>query len=303
MRDVYFAPYGGLGNQLFQFACALALAEGGKVHILGEWGSARRDSFNRIEVYGMNLGDRVEFESKTASTPLRRGLNLFLRLSAEGRTNSYLKRMIFFITSIFVSIRLRRILRLRVGDGVGFSDIKRHGNLYVIGYFQSHKWSDEVIDELLKISARALSPKAIDLIRELDSRDVLIVHVRRGDYKSQDFGIVGDAYYANALEAHKQTRYDEIWVFSDEQELAREIPALSIHPNVVFVDDRDLTSVEILEIMRGGSGFIIANSSFSWWAATLRAKRNALVVCPHPWFKTRNTPAKIIHPSWVSIPW
>lgn len=303
MRDIYLIPNGGLGNQLFQFACALNLADGGKIYLLSEWGNARRNSVNEIELSNLDLGPQVSFDSKPVSTLLRRWLNLLLRLSADGHFFLGFINLVSFFLSGFISIRLGRILNLKVGRGLGYSKIRAQGNLLLLGYFQSYRWSDEILEQLLKLSTKSISSKAKNLITQIQNEEILMIHVRRGDYKNEDFGILGDTFYVDALDAHREREYDVIWVFSDELELAKEIPVLRSNPKVLFIDDSQLGSCEILEIMRRGSGFIIANSSFSWWAATLRERRDALVVCPKPWFKNNHSPTEINDPSWVSIPW
>jgi hypothetical protein len=58
-----------------------------------------------------------------------------------------------------------------------------------------------------------------------------------------------------------------------------------------------------MEVMRFGGGFIVANSTFSWWAAQLRYKRFAQVVCPSPWFKFTESPENIVDKEWISLSW
>ena len=45
---------------------------------------------------------------------------------------------------------------------------------------------------------------------------------------------------------------------------------------------------------------IIANSSFSWWAAKTGIKKE-LVIAPSPWFKTLESPTYLIPNSWYQI--
>ena len=53
--------------------------------------------------------------------------------------------------------------------------------------------------------------------------------------------------------------------------------------------------------MRYGHGYIIANSSLSWWAASLSHAKNPLVVAPSPWFKQIGTPNKLIPDNWNTL--
>ncbi|KAA6316252.1 O-antigen biosynthesis glycosyltransferase WbnK [termite gut metagenome] len=47
---------------------------------------------------------------------------------------------------------------------------------------------------------------------------------------------------------------------------------------------------------------IIANSSFSWWAAWLNSNKNKIIIAPERWFRDMETPN--IHPEkseWILI--
>jgi hypothetical protein len=67
--------------------------------------------------------------------------------------------------------------------------------------------------------------------------------------------------------------------------------------NVTYIDTGDLPAAEVLLAMAHGAGFVIANSSFSWWAATLSGSRS--VVAPYPWFKGIPEPSEMVNPNWT----
>jgi hypothetical protein len=52
--------------------------------------------------------------------------------------------------------------------------------------------------------------------------------------------------------------------------------------------------------MRLGHGFVIANSSFSFWGAMLANRSEDIdVVAPEPWFSGMPEPRDLIPPNWL----
>jgi hypothetical protein len=65
--------------------------------------------------------------------------------------------------------------------------------------------------------------------------------------------------------------------------------------------DSGLTASENLELMRLAKGFIIANSTFSWWGAFLSREKNCLVTYPSPWFSDLANPPMLFPEKWVGV--
>jgi hypothetical protein len=53
--------------------------------------------------------------------------------------------------------------------------------------------------------------------------------------------------------------------------------------------------------MRLGSGYVIANSSFSWWAARISKFEKNLVVAPKPWFVGIDEELSLIPSDWKRL--
>ena len=53
--------------------------------------------------------------------------------------------------------------------------------------------------------------------------------------------------------------------------------------------------------MRLGRGYVIANSTFSWWAAYLSLNPGVEVVVPSPWFMGMEDPGELIPPNWKQL--
>jgi hypothetical protein len=128
----------------------------------------------------------------------------------------------------------------------------------------------------------------------------LIVHVRLSDYRVEDnFGIPSKSYYSSAINNQIQMgSYKKIWLFSDEpKEAIAFIPEdyLDLIRNISLeVTDPICT----LQVMRLGHGYVIANSTFSWWGAYLSRSENPNVIYPKPWFQGMPDPIELCPPSW-----
>lgn len=302
MTSLYLIPYGGLGNQLFQISAALALCED-KVTVLSNWGFARENSANKIEIESWVLSSRIEFDRRPkASEFSQRLLNLILRIGARNRSR-FLVKTLEVISSQYLSILLGKRLSVTANKGLGFSKLNPKSDSILVGYFQSAHYAKKVIEELLSLRPRRMSNRAEELLSVAQRKKILVVHIRRGDYANEAFGILGDDYYKNAMELLSHEAYEEIWIFSDEMSSAKLITVFSSDKRAIFIDDKGLESSEILEIMRHGNSYIIANSSFSWWAAQLRYDREAHVVCPSPWFKFTDSPTGILDDEWLKVHW
>jgi hypothetical protein len=95
--------------------------------------------------------------------------------------------------------------------------------------------------------------------------------------------------------------FDKIWIFSDEPQLARVIHSLSTKIPIEWIDNKLMSAAETLQLFRRCDGYIIANSSFSWWAAMLSHTINPIVIAPTKWFRNLEDPVDLIPPSWLRV--
>jgi hypothetical protein len=171
------------------------------------------------------------------------------------------------------------------------------------GYFQSYRWAEEVIGELKNLSLAETSPSLLKYSELAERESPLIVHVRLGDYRSESsFGFPGASYYfASIKKAWGSGSFGSIWIFSDEIENVEEFLPLENIGEYRLVDEKNLSSAEVLEIMRLGKGYVIANSTFSWWGAYLSRADNPQIFAPKPWFSEIESPKDLVPDSWTRI--
>jgi hypothetical protein len=70
---------------------------------------------------------------------------------------------------------------------------------------------------------------------------------------------------------------------------------------VQFFNQSGLSDVEVWDLMRHFSAYIISNSTFAWWAAFLRENQGAPVYAPDPWFQGMASPNKLIPEDWTRV--
>lgn len=297
---------GGLGNQLFQLAAAINLSNGNAVNIEWDLGEPRLNHDSIPDVMDFQWPENIILMQKRNPGYFQRKL-----FSVSRRINISSKKyrdlpgisLLRFITSMMLSIYMKKIVWYEAGRGVGYQDIKiSKKSTFLTGYFQSYRWPSQTdTNQILnKIELRNPSKDFTEYRILAETEKPIIAHVRLGDYKNETtFGIPYINYYTKSIN-HLNSIYPErpIWIFSNEIELARDHLPTEYSNRYKYVDDSMLTPAEILELMRHGSAYVIANSTFSWWAAFLSYENSPKVVCPKPWFQTQEEPQDLIPLNW-----
>ncbi|MEI7497654.1 MAG: alpha-1,2-fucosyltransferase [Candidatus Falkowbacteria bacterium] len=188
------------------------------------------------------------------------------------------------------------------------SDVAVKNNYYLDGYYQSFRYFNSIRDVLLadfKIKD-GLSQIGLEAERQiLSSKYSTSLHIRRGDYVNQSganyHGLCDAKYYNTALaKLNKDNLTGEIFVFSDDIEWAKK--NLILDQSVTFVSRPDLNYVEEMILMSKCHNQIIANSTFSWWAAWLNENSQKKVISPRRWLAAKDVDIKdLILPTWETI--
>jgi len=297
---------GGLGNQLFQLAAGLELTEE-KLELISDLGNPRTNSDGSPELHSFSLPKRVIFV-KTGTFPylLRKLCNFGIRLGARSKPNSPRLRLYENIVSLTFLSHNRYSLRPHFSAGVGVDrEFRDKDSRIHIGYFQGAQYCQmpRTRNEQMGLDIRNPSDLYKSLNRVASAVKPIVLHVRLGDYLSENsFGVPSRKYYENALKIlNPINEGTPVWIFSNEPTKVIEFLSLDKNLNTFLVPNDGLSSAETLSLMRKGSGYIIGNSSFSWWGAMLSFTDNAQVVMPTPWFKNGKIPVGIYPPSWRQV--
>lgn len=296
--------FGGLGNQLFQYATALNLSKNRVISLEANLGHPRVDPAGNIDLLAFDLSDEISITWDSSSDIFSKILSSILKISSVTFTHSFPKRALMFLRSFLRVVFSRYVV---FPDGVGFSktNLVRGTPKYIVGNFHSYKWFDDevTLTSLQGIRLKITPEWVIEMAIRAEYEMPIIVHVRRGDYTSiSELGILKEDYFQTALKKATESYPNSmIWVFSDDLHEAKQIlPSLYVD-KYYFVRQEPWNSAAHLETMRYGHCFVISNSTFSWWAAFLRHKETAPVYCPDQWFLSKPNPESMIPKDWIRI--
>ena len=310
-RRVRTVITGGLGNQLFQIARSFYSSKSDSISIDLSLGNPRLNPDGNPEICSY-FNNSIIIDSNARKDHVgNKVFNFALRVGIGSVTRRYQSLLIPCI-ELFCSITLfvlkGKLRRFYISRGIGFDTRQIHGSVLPVGYFQTYRWLEnvDVLENLRKLSVKKVGNDLQELIRLSQSAKPLIVHCRFGDYKSEsNFGIPDRIYYENALSyMFANFNFTDIWVFSDEINLAKEKIPDKYLDRVRWIENVDNSSASSLDAMRLGHGYVIANSTFSWWGAMLTANAAAPVVAPKKWFRNAPDPVDLIPDSWIRFdPW
>lgn len=161
------------------------------------------------------------------------------------------------------------------------SSLLGDGDVYLNGTWMNENFGD-ILDDLRKIyTLPVLSCAYSEYLKEKIMQDnasnlTVSVHIRGGDYLGTELQIIGVSYYREAFERICEERDDAVfYLFADDQELAQKYADMfqklgMRRQQIVFVEDNpNKKDVDDLFLMSYCKYNIIANSTFSYWAALL----------------------------------
>jgi len=273
---------GGIGNQLFQFAAALALAE---------------------RLHAEIILDVSWYERELQSVDKRHmELDKFLDLSEIKRVKSKRHPKVEIALKVARNFKVISDAKLDLG---AFHSLSTRRHIRMRGYWQSEAYFTPVVDFLRSSYSKHLmmSTLANEIANQIRSSASLGIHVRRGDYitnrKTNSFhGVCGENYFTNATRLTlKSTKIDKIYIFSDDVQWCRENLDFDV-PSVLV--ESVVSDTEQLKLLSLCKHHVISNSSFSWWAAWFGYSEEQVVIYPQAWFSDGSS-LKYMPALWTSL--
>lgn len=177
-------------------------------------------------------------------------------------------------------------------------------NTYLQGFWQSFKYFEEYRHQIIKeFSLKTESLAFLSKCNEIKTENSVSLHVRRGDYCNREQNpqhcLLGHDYYSRAIEKTESKVGKTIfYVFSDDISWARQ----TFKGEQFRFCDTHFSAPEEMLLMSSCKHNIIANSTFSWWAAWLNTNSHKVVVAPVRWFENEDKNTQDLLPkSWLKI--
>lgn len=297
---------GGLGNQMFQYAAGLALAE-------------RRRTILKLDPSWFREDPAYEAHNRYALSCLNITEQFATREEIDRVRGVQLTRAERWSVALARALRFRRYAGRHSASGhwhqpptfafyPQFRDLP--DNTYLNGMFQSEKFFSGAADLLRQhfTFRYPATPGVATLAARIRSGPSAAVHFRRGDYArnatfAREIGQLGLGYYHRAVRLLRERSPDAtLYVFSDDIEaVAREFTPPGPHEFVRCV--QPWHAHDKIRLMSLCEHIAIANSTFSWWAAWLNPSPDKLVIAPDPWFDQSSHDASDLVPGgWLRLP-
>lgn len=274
---------GGLGNQMFQYATSLALANKINTRLLLDLtGYKSYKLHNGFEIFSVfDKPDNVGFADHKA-----------VREFLGFQTSIIFQKIIKKYNLNFIRNK-KWIIEPSLAYWSSFETLN-DDNLYLDGYWQSEKYfksQEALIRESLKFNGN-LGEDNEALLKHAGERTLVSLHVRRGDYTSATnqsiHGVCSLDYYGKAISYITEKIQNPFFIiFSDDIDWVRNNLSIPFHHEYA-VFNKGANSYKDMWMMSLCDHNIIANSSFSWWGAWLNNNLNKIVVSPKTWFASKS---------------
>lgn len=283
--------FGGLGNQMFQYAFGRSMALKNNCDL-----KLDLSFFNNDEIRKYRLNDFLVIEDIANQAQIESIKEL--HFSPLNR----LKRQIFNTKPYFLQEK-----------NIEFNSnyLRTQHDVYLDGYWQSEKYFVDYSAQIRKdFQIKTLpSPTNKNMLKQIGSCNSISLHIRRGDFQKNEalnkiHGLCSLDYYYRAVDLiENKTTNPIFYIFSDDLIWAKQHLKLRYETQFVDIND-DQSAHEDLRLMSNCKHHILANSSFSWWGAWLNLRIEKTIIAPKAWFadtKLNKQSASIIPDTWIRI--
>ncbi|MEL6863365.1 MAG: alpha-1,2-fucosyltransferase [Bacteroidota bacterium] len=289
---IFIRLKGGLGNQMFQYAFGLKMAQQHHTQL----------SIDLSSLLDRSRGDFVYRDYD---------LSIF-EVVHQFTVSPALLRFLYKSKSSGVT----KLVRQQINKGRQHikeahfhyqpSLIEGPDNTIYEGWFQSYRYLEGVEDRLreeFRFKMPTL-PISQSLYEKMQASQSVCLNVRRTDFlkvdnlntTNLDYFLRGARHMANLLDN------PVFFIFSDDIDWCREHIRLDHPMHIVDHSHKGHKFGNYLQLMSNCKHYIIPNSSFAWWAIWLNSYIDKKVIAPKKWFNDSNIDTSDLVPSdWIRL--
>ena len=300
-KTILIRLWGGLGNQMYQYAHEK------KLSILNNNAEIKLDISYFDNYYWPFELNKLNIKATIAS---KEDIFNFNNGSLSKKAGKLIEKIPWIRVKDFIRKPFSKVFtEPKVSFNPEVLNI-RH-DVYLKGYWSSYKYFDDIREVLLedfsfKEKMNNENKKIADKILSSDSS--ISLHVRRGDYislpdaKKVFRSPYEDGFYDRAVsEIEKKVDNPEFFLFSDEPDWVKENIKINHKTTIVDINkgNNNYWDMKLMSLCKHN---IIANSTFSWWAAYLNQNKNKFVFAPKAWINdSRYIIEDMIPPDFIKL--
>lgn len=260
----------GLGNQFFQYASGKCLSIKKKTFLALD---LRNFSGNYFRNYTLKY-----FKIRAIAFPIL----LIKFLLSNRRVVKLIKKVLPF-----------HLNYKRLEENIWSLDKKYFDNpknVYLDGFWSYNSYFQDIKHILQKqfVLKNHYSRKIKNILASILIENSISVHIRRCDYLNKEeslyFGVLPIEYYNKAIKIIENKIENPVfYFFSDDSEWIKKNipPQKNYRYSIDYTNNLDYLDFELMKNCRHS---IIANSTFSWWAAWLNNNPDKIIIAPERWY-------------------
>ena len=266
---------GGLGNQLFEYV----------------YYSFLKRRYPQEKIYGFYYNRWLK-----AHNGLEISKWFDVKLPPSTCFSHILSLFLFYLARVFYKLNI-------TPNFINYKFERNDDALFQEGFWQDNLFMQEVGTPVF-LSDFTVNDYNKELLKKIDDTESVSIHIRRGDYLSPKnqaiFGnICTEEYYSHCI-AYIKNKYENptFFVFSNDMEYAKRL--FKEKDECVFVEgNKGASSFFDMYLMAHCKNMILANSTFSSWAAYLNKRAN-VIMSPSRWVNKGIVP-NINLDDWVLV--
>jgi hypothetical protein len=284
--------FGGLGNQMFQYAAGRRLAYFLNTKLILDISPYGQETLRDYHLFVFSITENfasatdLERVHRPIAWNIQHPVDALRSMMHQNVTVRYVKEHHFHFYPEILALP---------------------DNVYLEGHWQSEKYFKDIEkiirkDFIFSEEPDNLNNQMADKIRNCEA---VSLHVRRGDYVSNPVttayhGICSEEYYRGAIsKLENYVKNPHFFIFSDDPTWTKENLETGYSTTIIDFNgsEKDYEDMRLMSLCKH---HIIANSSFSWWGAWLSNNPQKIVIAPKHWFNRPEINTKDLIPeSWI----